>query len=69
MAKTYKCHTCKDDPKGVLGLNQYRPCPDCNDLPMSSAQKDRAAYELNQVLSKPYVKESTPDCENKRSLL
>ena len=51
MTKTYKCNTCKDDPKGVLGLNSYRPCPDCGgDVPMTGFEKDRAVYDLRPVL-------------------
>ena len=70
MAKTtYKCTTCKDDPKGVLGLNAYGPCPDCNDLPLSAAAKDRAAYDLARVLDQPFVKPRTPDNESKRNRL
>lgn len=41
-----KCATCKDDPRGVLGLNMYSPCPDCNDLPLNGFEKDRAVYDL-----------------------
>lgn len=50
MKKIYKCNTCKDDPRGVLGLNSYRPCPDCNDLPLNGFEKDRAVYDLRPVL-------------------
>lgn len=50
LMKNYKCMTCKDDPKGVLGLNSYRACPDCNDLPMTGFEKDRAVYDLRPVL-------------------
>lgn len=64
-----KCKTCNDDPRGVLGLNSYSPCPSCNDLPMSSAQKDRAVYDLARILTAPFVKEQRPDDERKRGLL
>lgn len=67
--KTYKCDTCKDDPRGVLGLNSYSPCPDCNDLPMTGPQKDRAAYDLARILKEPYVKPNVPDHEAKRGEL
>ena len=50
MKKTYKCNTCKDDPRGVLGLNSYRPCPDCGDVKMNGFEKDRAVYDLRPVL-------------------
>jgi len=61
-----KCKTCNDDPRGVLGLNTYSPCPDCNDLPMSSAQKDRAVYDLVRVLEKPSPRAGRPDDPRKR---
>jgi len=62
-----KCKTCNDDPRGVLGLNQYGACPTCNDLPMSGPQKDRAVYDLIRVLEKPSPRAGRPDDERKRS--
>lgn len=67
--KTYKCSTCKDDPKGVLGLNSYRPCPDCGDVPMTGFEKDRAVYDLRRVLEQPVVRVNQPDDERKREVL
>ena len=67
--RIYKCDTCKDDPRGVLGFNSYGPCPDCNDLPMSGPQKDRAAYDLARILDRPFVKPRNPDDEQKRKRL
>jgi len=49
MKKT-KCNTCNDDPRGVLGLNSYRPCPDCSGAPMTGFEKDRAVYDLRPAL-------------------
>ena len=64
-----KCQTCNDNPQGVLGLNSWSPCPACNDLPMSSATKDRAVYDLARILSAPFVKPNNPDTEDKRRLM
>lgn len=50
MSKTYKCNTCKGDPRGVLLLNQYRPCPDCSGARMTGFAKDRAVYDLTPHL-------------------
>lgn len=68
MSKQFKCDTCKDDPRGVLGLNSYSACPECNILPMTGAEKDRATYDLVRVLEAPFVR-SNPDMEEKRSKL
>jgi len=67
MSNQPKCKHCKDDPRGVLGLNSYSPCPDCNDIPMSGAQKDRAVYDLARVLAKPSPRAGQPDIATKRS--
>jgi len=67
MSKQPKCTYCNDDPRGVLGLNSYSPCPHCNDLPMSGPQKDRAVYDLARVLAKPSPRAGQPDIATKRS--
>lgn len=65
-----KCSTCKGDPRGVMGLNQWALCPDCNDIPMNGAQKDRATYDLNNVLEEAFRgRLHRPDSEKKRSAL
>lgn len=64
-----KCKSCKGDPRGVLGFDSYSPCPDCNDLPLSGSQKDRAVYDLARVLEALVVAVNTPDDGRKRRKL
>lgn len=44
------CPECHGDPRGFLGLTGYTPCKSCNELPMSGFEKDRATYDLANVL-------------------
>ena len=67
MSTKPNCTYCKDDPRGVLGMNFYSICPHCNDVPMSGAQKDRAAYDLAVALAKPSPRAGQPDIATKRS--
>ena len=67
MSKQPKCKHCNDDPRGVLGLNQYTACPSCNELPLSGPQKDRAVYDLARALDKPSPRAGRPDDDAQRS--